>query len=89
MGTLRPEDTISLFIQVLLKQGCECGRGAMWTIWKVRNDLIFNDKVLPAPEVTIYKMVSLLAHWQQLLSEKNRRQVEVMIDAIRQAGGWA
>ncbi|RLN13686.1 taxadien-5-alpha-ol O-acetyltransferase-like [Panicum miliaceum] len=59
----------------------------MWTLWKTRNDLLFNDKVIPTPEAVIYKMVSFLSHWKKLLTEKNVHRMEVMIGEIQQACG--
>ena len=29
--------------------------GAMWTLWKTRNDVVFNNKVLASPMVVIHK----------------------------------
>ena len=34
--------------------------GAMWTLWKTRNDLVFNDKLISSPMVLMYKLVALL-----------------------------
>jgi len=30
---------------------------AMWTVWKTRNDAVFNNKVLTSPVVIIDKML--------------------------------
>jgi len=58
----------------------------MWTLWKTRNDLVFNDKVISKLEAAIYKMV-FLSHWMKLLAERNMQQMEVVIGEIGQACG--
>ena len=56
----------------------------MWALWKTRNELVFEDKVIQKPEVVIYKLLTLL-HGKILAGEKNRIQVEEMIEVIHQA----
>jgi len=56
--------------------------GAMWAIWKPRNDLVFEDKVLASPTVIIHKTSAFLAHWKKLLGEKKQRQVETVLAEI-------
>ncbi|KAG2550284.1 hypothetical protein PVAP13_9KG233900 [Panicum virgatum] len=58
---------------------------AMWALWKTRNKLVFEDKVIQKPEVVIYKLLALLLHGKILAAEKNRIQVEEMIEVIHQA----
>ena len=48
----------------------------MWAIWKTRNDLVFEDKVIASPTAIIHKTVVFLTHWKQLLDEKKLDQVE-------------
>ena len=57
----------------------------MWALWKTRNELVFEDKVIQKPEVVIYKLLTLLLHGKILAGEKNRIQVEEMIEVIHQA----
>ena len=56
----------------------------MWALWKTRNELVFEDKVIQKPEVVIYKLLTLL-HGKILVGEKNIIQVEEMIEVIHQA----
>ena len=57
----------------------------MWAIWKTRNDLVFEDKVIASPTVIIHKTVVLLTHWKQLLDEKKMKQVETALVEINGA----
>ena len=58
----------------------------MWTLWKTRNDLVFEDKVIASPTVIIHKTVALLTHWKKLLNEK-KTQVEDALAEISRACG--
>ncbi|CAN6320897.1 unnamed protein product [Urochloa humidicola] len=46
--------------------------GVLWTLWKSRNELVFQDKVTPAPEVVIHRIVVQLKYWRPLLKQKRR-----------------
>jgi len=61
--------------------------GALWPISKMRNDLVFEDKVIASPTVIIHKTVALLTHWKQLLDEKKMKQVETALVEINGACG--
>jgi len=43
---------------------------ALWTLRKTRNDLVFNDKIVPEPMVVAHRM---LARWKPLLALARRR----------------
>ncbi|RLM54773.1 hypothetical protein C2845_PM10G18540 [Panicum miliaceum] len=46
--------------------------GAMWTLWKIRNDFVFNDKLLAAPEAAVYKLLANLKNWKILTREEDQ-----------------
>jgi hypothetical protein len=55
--------------------------GALWTIWKTRNDVVFN-KVLASPSVVIYKTLMLVMSWHPLLKLKLQPMADEMINLI-------
>ena len=56
----------------------------LWTLWKTRNELVFDDKVIPTTDILIFKLTACLSHWKKLLPEKNLQKVEEMLGEIRQ-----
>ena len=52
---------------------------AMWTLWKARNDVVFNKKMMSMPTVLVYKSISLVKTWIPLLKPKFKPLVEEMI----------
>jgi len=59
--------------------------GALTTLWKTRNELVFDDKVIPAPVIVIHKLVACLSNWKRLLSEGDLLKVEGMMREIQQS----
>ena len=53
--------------------------GALWTLWKTQNDLVFNAKLVPTPVVVIHKTIALLSQWKILLKKKEQAKMELMI----------
>jgi hypothetical protein len=56
--------------------------GALWTIWKTRNDVAINKKVLSSHVVIIYKTITLIKTWHPLLKMKLKPTAEEMLDLI-------
>lgn len=58
--------------------------GVMWTLWKARNDMVFEDKLMAASEMMVYKLLALLTHWKPLLKQKETGEVEAMSSKLVQ-----
>ena len=53
--------------------------GAMWTIFKARNDVVFNKKMLSSLVTLVYRMISLVKTWTPLLKPTLKPLAEEMV----------
>ncbi|CAL4956394.1 unnamed protein product [Urochloa decumbens] len=56
--------------------------GIMWTLWKTRNDLVFNDKIVSSPMAVAYKLVAYLSNWKLMLEDEDRQKMTNMISNL-------
>jgi hypothetical protein len=56
--------------------------GALWSIWKAHNDVVFNKKTLSSPMALIYKTITLVKTWSPLLKPKLKPLAEEMIQLV-------
>ena len=63
----------------------------VWSVWKARNDWVFNNALIKSPKLIAYKVVGFLIQWTKMQKEKNRSQMEDIIlklqEGLRAAGG--
>lgn len=58
-----------------------CAR-ALCTIWKARDDVVFNKKMLSSLVALIYRMITLVKTWSSLLKPKLKPLVEENIQLV-------
>jgi len=56
--------------------------GALWYIWKTRNELVFDKKVVSSPSTLIYKALLLAKSWRPLLKPKMMPMADGMLNNI-------
>ena len=50
--------------------------GALWAIWKARNALVFEDKLMKNPTELIHKTRAHLLNWKTLLRQRDRASLD-------------
>uniref|UniRef100_J3L6R6 Reverse transcriptase zinc-binding domain-containing protein n=1 Tax=Oryza brachyantha TaxID=4533 RepID=J3L6R6_ORYBR len=58
---------------VLMLLGACC-----WSVWLIRNDMVFREKLVSSPCIIIYRVVSFLSQWRVLAKEDEEDQLETM-----------
>lgn len=55
-----------------------------WGLWLVRNDLVFENKLVKSPLQVVYKAISLMQRWKVLLSkERDREALIVLLEKLK------
>lgn len=86
---ISPTSCSSLFIEIIERQRGKkqevtlylCA-GVLWSIWKTRNDMVFNKRVMSSPVNLVYKMLMLTKAWRPLLKPKFKPVAEDMINLL-------
>jgi hypothetical protein len=50
-----------------------------WSVWKTRNDWVFNNRLIKSPKALAYQVLALLQQWKKILKMKDQ---EVMEDTL-------
>ncbi|CAN6312813.1 unnamed protein product [Urochloa humidicola] len=80
----RDGTTVSQNAQQLKKRQNLNMEGALWAIWKTRNDLAFNDRIMHSPTVIIHKTIALLTQWKTLLRKSEQEKMELWIKKLEE-----
>ena len=56
--------------------------GVLWTIWKARNDVVFNKKTMTSPVAIIYKTLMVVKSWRPLLKPNLKPVANEMINLV-------
>ena len=56
--------------------------GALRTIWKAHNDVVFNKKTMTSPVAIIYKTLMVVKSWRSLLKPNLKPVVNEMINLV-------
>jgi hypothetical protein len=54
-----------------------------WSLWLIRNDLVFNDVITSSPDVPIFCGISFMQRWEILSKEKDQLGIDAMITNLR------
>ena len=58
--------------------------GAMWVLWKTRNDWVFNNKLISSPNVLPHKIIGFLQHWIKLKATKDLIEREKTLGRLKE-----
>ena len=51
----------------------------VWSLWKHRNDWVFNNVLIKSPKSVAYKVVGFLTQWTKMQKEKDMPMMEDII----------
>jgi hypothetical protein len=58
--------------------------GAMcWSLWKVRNKMVIEKKLIASPQVVIYSAIPLMQQWRPLLAAKERGLIQIVCKKVK------
>ena len=55
-----------------------------WSLWKVRNDLVFNNVLIKSPKAINYMIVGFLTQWTKMQKEKNGLLMEDLVLKLKE-----
>ncbi|OEL13019.1 hypothetical protein BAE44_0025962, partial [Dichanthelium oligosanthes] len=54
-----------------------------WSLWLIRNDLVFNNVVIPSPEIGVYRVLSFMQRWAALCNMEDQKPVEELRNCLQ------
>lgn len=53
-----------------------------WSLWLIRNDYVFNNKVITNPNIVVHRSIIFMQKWSILLREKERGCIAKTVDKL-------
>jgi hypothetical protein len=53
-----------------------------WSLWLIRNEFVFQDIVVPSPNVGIFRSIFFLQKWRILNKEMDRQWIDEVIQKL-------
>jgi hypothetical protein len=60
---------------------CAC---LCWGLWTIRNDFVFENKLVKTPLQVVYRSIALANRWKVLLRERERVELNVWLEKLKQ-----
>ena len=61
--------------------------GIAWVLWKIRNDWVFANKLIPSPNVLPYRIIGFLQHWSKMKTVEDQMEREKMLGRLKEGYG--
>jgi hypothetical protein len=59
----------------------------VWIIWIIRNNFVFNNVVLPSPELAVFPVISFMQRWMVIYNAVDWPALEAMREGL--STSWA
>lgn len=56
----------------------------VWSLWKTRNDWVFNNQLIKNPKSIAYKILGFLSQWKKLLKPMEMDKVDDLIKKLQE-----
>ena len=56
----------------------------VWSLWKTRNDCVFNNLLIKSPKTIAYKILGFLSQWKKLLKPEEKLKMEDTIMKLQE-----
>jgi hypothetical protein len=51
----------------------------VWSVWKTRNDWVFNGNLIKSPKQITHKIMGFLSQWRKMLKKKDQLLMDDVI----------
>jgi hypothetical protein len=57
---------------------------ATWSLWKTRNNWVFNDRLVKSPKAIAHMILGFLTQWKKLLNSTKMMKMEDLIKKLQE-----